>query len=141
MLLGDFMARYYLIAETSNGKKIIPLKYHDVMYNKASLELIDYLTSQYANIDALSRDMIASFPHLGNPEKIYIEYYVNKEAKKQKLIFCNKIIKHTSLDVFNKKKNKEPDASKVDLVDEKLAIVNELLDGIKYGEDTLKKQN
>src|SRR5574344_2460149 len=134
------MARYYLIAETNYGKKYIPLKYHDVVYNKVGLELIDYLTSQYKDINDFTKSLMHSFKNLGVPTKIYIEYYVNKEARKQKLVLNNALIKSSSLEIFQKKEKKEKNP-KIDLLDERKILIENLLSGIKTSDERINKEH
>ena len=115
-----FVCRYSLILEKDKEMKYVPFKNSDGMTDKATLEQIDYVTSQFKNQEEFLMHLRNSGILTEAPDKVYIGYKQDKEIKKKDIIYDSSIIRFASLSSLRHKKQGVRNA----LIDQNQDIIN-----------------
>lgn len=118
--------RYSLILESGNGEK----RYVNFSNgrSKATLEQIDFITSQYANMNDFLTSLQKQITFDFIPHKVYIAYQYMGEEKKLDLIYNNQKINRISLHVLRKKARNSKDVSIEFINRDLISVYRELIE-------------
>lgn len=115
-----FVKRYSLILEKNGEMKYVPFKNSEGLTDKATLEQIDYVTSQFKN----QEEFLIHLRNIGVLveafDKVYIAYNQNRQLMKKDIIYDCPIITFASLSSLRHKKQDD----KVSLIDKNPDIMN-----------------
>lgn len=114
-----FVCRYSLILEKDKEMKYVPFKNSDGLTDKATLEQIDYVTSQFKNQEEFLMYLRNSGVLTEAPDKVYIIYNQNKQVMKKDLIYDSSMIHFASMSSLRHKKNNEKE-----MIDQNQDIMN-----------------
>lgn len=121
-----FVARYSLVLEKNKQLKYIPFKDSKGLSDKATLEQIDSVTSQFENEEKFLMFLRNSNLLEEAPDKVYIIYKANGETKKLDIIYNSLMIKSAALSVV---KQKSQNAAEIMI--EKTLDINKFINKIK----------
>lgn len=115
-----FVSRYYLILEKNGEMKYVRFKSDAGLSIKATLEQIDYVTSQYKNQEEFLMYLKKNKILTEAPDKVYIGYNHSKQLMKKDVIYDSPIITFASLSSLRHKRQNVKNA----LIDKNQNIIN-----------------
>lgn len=115
-----FVKRYSLILEKDGKMKYVPFKNSEGLIDKATLEQIDYVTSQFKNQEEFLIHLRNNGVLTEVPDKIYITYNQDQQVMKKDVIYDSSIIHYASLSSLRHKRQNDKKA----IIDKNQDILN-----------------